>query len=365
MTYSNEDLKILFKKISGYNASDTKNMIIPVIKRIINVLRDDDKIITLEMNSQIGLKPCVFVLLQDRILYIDGVATHELYIENIASFQKSQIGISANIKISDSGNKTFDFKNFSLKNSQIIIDFLQKKLDIDKVINEHNELPLNIEDYKSTLYRCLFGGFLGLHRFYTGYIWIGILQILLFIFCLPLLIIWWLIDCNSIITNKFETIDGFKLNNYEEKDLKIIAIPIIISVLFVICKLSIPDPTLLNKPDMFTIKELQKSINKAYNLKDVQGGTLPALYKNSTGSKNSYKYGFFKLQAPENGFKKYAVVCECNINNKTVIPFWQGFYNKDGILFQEFNYIKTNEIKSVPYNTNSNLKIMWNTLCAN
>ena len=51
---------------------------------------------------------------------------------------------------------------------------------------------------------CLFLGGLGIHRFYTGYTFIGIIQLLTAGGCG----IWWLIDLISILCNVYKTADG-------------------------------------------------------------------------------------------------------------------------------------------------------------
>ena len=361
MSWSKNQIKVLLKKMTGYKAADSAKFIVPVARILEYTLKDDDKIIAVEMHSQIGLSPCVFILLQNRILYIQDKVTHELYIENIASFQKEQLGIMANIKISDAGNKSFDFKGFNLKTAETIICFLQKKLDIDKVIAENEDLPLFVEDYKTTLLRCCFGGFLGLHRFYTGYNWSAFFQIILLLFWMPGFIIWWMIDAIAIITGHFKTADGFGLSNNNGWGKKLIIAPALLSVIFLIIFLQRPESTLLNQVDNFTINELNSTMRQANSYQSVSGASFPALYKDSVKVKGIYKSGYFKLTAPENGYKKYAVVCNCS--QKTIIPFWQGFYTSDGTLFQEFNYIKTKEVQELSNKTNSNLMKMWNSLC--
>ena len=53
----------------------------------------------------------------------------------------------------------------------------------------------------------IFGGVLGLHRFYTGYFGIGILQLI----SLGGLGIWWLIDIIAMVLHCYECADGGKL----------------------------------------------------------------------------------------------------------------------------------------------------------
>lgn len=69
-----------------------------------------------------------------------------------------------------------------------------------------NSEALNGEgiDWLTTLLLCLFLGALGVHRFYTKHIGIGIVQLLTFGGCG----IWVLIDFIMIVTNKYKDADG-------------------------------------------------------------------------------------------------------------------------------------------------------------
>jgi len=58
-----------------------------------------------------------------------------------------------------------------------------------------------------------FLGFLGAHRFYTGYFWIGLFQAL----TCGGFILWFIIDIIAIYTNKFEDNKGNILANYNRK----------------------------------------------------------------------------------------------------------------------------------------------------
>lgn len=58
-----------------------------------------------------------------------------------------------------------------------------------------------------SLILCILGGWLGLHRFYTGYTGIGILQL---ISCGGF-VIWWVIDIIAIFLHCYECADGGKL----------------------------------------------------------------------------------------------------------------------------------------------------------
>ena len=357
-----EELKILLKKMTGYNSQKTRYEIFPLIKILQNVLKETDKILLVEMNSTINFKRCTFILLEDRILYITGITSNELFLKNIASYEKNQTGCLANIKISDAGNKTFEFRNFNIKNAQLVIDFLQNNIDINKIIEENNNLPLFIQDYKKTVYKCMFGGFLGLHRLYTGYSGIALLQVLLLIFYTPVFVLWWLIDSLALIKNKFKTIDEFELSNFDENLKKLIISPIILSIMFLGLKALTPAPTILHKPGCFTIKEINKTIqniNKTTNNFDPKTN----LYIDSVYSKNNYKLGIFHNSYKQEGYSKYALIADCE--NKTVIPFWNGLYKNNGDFIQLLNYLEENEIKEENYNINKNIENMWVILCSN
>ncbi len=56
-------------------------------------------------------------------------------------------------------------------------------------------------------------GFLGIHRFYTGYKLIGVIQLLTLGGCL----IWYFIDNFSIVLNKYKDADGNQLTDFNKK----------------------------------------------------------------------------------------------------------------------------------------------------
>src|SRR2546421_8081068 len=56
------------------------------------------------------------------------------------------------------------------------------------------------KDWLTTLLLCIFLGYLGIHRFYTGHIVIGVIQLLTGGGCG----IWWLIDLIMIITDSYK-----------------------------------------------------------------------------------------------------------------------------------------------------------------
>jgi TM2 domain-containing membrane protein YozV len=63
------------------------------------------------------------------------------------------------------------------------------------------------KDWLTTLLLCIFLGPLGVHRFYTGHIAIGVIQLLTAGGCG----IWWLIDLIMIITNSYRDSNGVPL----------------------------------------------------------------------------------------------------------------------------------------------------------
>lgn len=68
--------------------------------------------------------------------------------------------------------------------------------------------------YSITLLLTMFLGGLGVHRFYTGYILIGIAQIVLMLLS-GLGVIWVLIDLISLLTNNFKDANGQMLEGYD------------------------------------------------------------------------------------------------------------------------------------------------------
>lgn len=77
-----------------------------------------------------------------------------------------------------------------------------------------NNLEAEFEECKSygtTLLLCFFGGALGLHRIYTGYTLIGILQLLTG----GGWGIWTMIDLVSLWLNKFRDVNNNKLEGYD------------------------------------------------------------------------------------------------------------------------------------------------------
>ena len=88
-----------------------------------------------------------------------------------------------------------------------------KEIDDKAVVCVHcgcqtqNAQPATGKSWLTTLLLCLFFGGLGVHRFYTGYIGIGVIQLLTLGGCG----IWALIDFIMILCNGFKTADGSEL----------------------------------------------------------------------------------------------------------------------------------------------------------
>ena len=71
-------------------------------------------------------------------------------------------------------------------------------------MDEQNTQPTGQKDWMTTLLICLFAGGLGIHRFYTGHIGIGVIQLFTGAGCG----IWWLIDLIAIIKGTFKDSNG-------------------------------------------------------------------------------------------------------------------------------------------------------------
>ncbi|RAI10218.1 MAG: TM2 domain-containing protein [Candidatus Melainabacteria bacterium] len=82
--------------------------------------------------------------------------------------------------------------------------------------------------YVVTLFLAYFLGIFGIHRFYTGYVWIGIAQ-LLTCGCFG---IWTVIDIISLTLNKYKDAQGKELSNYNQGCALIILSVIIVLFIF-------------------------------------------------------------------------------------------------------------------------------------
>ncbi len=70
--------------------------------------------------------------------------------------------------------------------------------------------------YVVTLLLAFFLGWFGIHRFYTGYVLIGAVQLVCFILVLPapISILWALVDLIALALNKYRDSNGSELENF-------------------------------------------------------------------------------------------------------------------------------------------------------
>ncbi len=73
---------------------------------------------------------------------------------------------------------------------------------------ELEQTPKSSRSYILTMFLAFFVGWLGIHRFYTGYIVIGVIQLLTLGGCG----LWALIDVISLVLNKYKDADGNELD---------------------------------------------------------------------------------------------------------------------------------------------------------
>lgn len=91
--------------------------------------------------------------------------------------------------------------------------------------NSNNVVQNNKKSYILTLLlACLFGG-MGAHRFYTGYVFIGILQLL----TAGGFGIWILIDIISLILNKYRDANDMELEGHNVGCAMLVAFTIVIT----------------------------------------------------------------------------------------------------------------------------------------
>jgi len=72
---------------------------------------------------------------------------------------------------------------------------------------QYGNVQMQQKDWLTTLLLCLFLGWIGVHRFYTGHTVIGVIQLLTAGGCG----IWWIVDLIMILTNSYRDSNGFPL----------------------------------------------------------------------------------------------------------------------------------------------------------
>ena len=232
--YTKMDLLILLKKLTYLPPRETKRLILPNLETILNCLNENDRIIT---GGFAFYKLCqgILLLMQDRIIFIKDTESEEIFIRNIASFNKSTSNnATCTITIGDAGSHSFEFSCLSKDIADLIIRKLKDELtteEIEEIITNNDNKPLNIPEHDKVLTDALYLGFFGIHRFTTGYIGIGFLQIILLFYPI-LLLVWWLIDVYSLLTGTFKAVDGLPLSNYTIKSKKLLAIPVIYFIVY-------------------------------------------------------------------------------------------------------------------------------------
>lgn len=88
-----------------------------------------------------------------------------------------------------------------------------------------NQAPKSSRSYVVTLLLAFFLGWLGIHRFYTGYIWIGIIQLL----TAGGFGLWSLIDNIALVMNGYRDAEGNELEGHNMGCALIVGFFIIIS----------------------------------------------------------------------------------------------------------------------------------------
>ena len=87
-----------------------------------------------------------------------------------------------------------------------------KKIDIKKSKKIAKPQNYQIRTQMSAFLLCLFFGFLGVHRFYTGHYLIGFLQLFTFGCCG----LFWIVDLIFIVLNKLPTAWGDELVSWDD-----------------------------------------------------------------------------------------------------------------------------------------------------
>ena len=90
---------------------------------------------------------------------------------------------------------------------------------------EIEQAPKSSRSYVLTLLLAYFLGTFGVHRFYTGYVLIGVIQLL----TLGGLCIWTFIDLVSLVLNKYKDADGHELEGHNPGCALIVGIILVLS----------------------------------------------------------------------------------------------------------------------------------------
>jgi TM2 domain-containing membrane protein YozV len=90
---------------------------------------------------------------------------------------------------------------------------------------EIEQAPKSSRSYILTMFLAFFVGWLGIHRFYTGYIVIGVIQLLTLGGCG----LWALIDVISLVLNKYKDADGNELDGHNAGCAMIVGIILVLN----------------------------------------------------------------------------------------------------------------------------------------
>lgn len=127
------------------------------------------------------------------------------------------------------------------------------------------------KSFLATCLLCFLLGITGAHRFYTGYIGIGIVQFLLLLsgIGIPFAVIWALIDLISIVNGSYKTKDGTELQNAEKLNnmaktsivclLKVVLVAIIFMLVLIVIMLFVDNGSIsastTDNPSKITVEK--------------------------------------------------------------------------------------------------------------
>lgn len=128
--YTKKSLVEHLKNITGAGFWGVNFEIKPNVNKILKALDEDDEILACRFSIFSSLGGGDFLLLQDRILFFvdSGLVPKqvELYLSNIASFNKTQVLQTVNLEIADTSGKKYKFTNITDKVAKTVIKHLQK-----------------------------------------------------------------------------------------------------------------------------------------------------------------------------------------------------------------------------------------------